>query len=161
MVTLFRSTRQLLKVRGVMLFSLACAAGGLWWGVNLARTDELVLGVIVALLGVSFAIGMWVYGWCYVAKIELDQQTGELYVYTLRFPFGSKKEVFHKADTLSSSYHEGKFDGGAVAPSVDAPWRSLRLSGRRLPLIIDQQGEFLQEELMNELLDNAGLHRWL
>jgi hypothetical protein len=166
METLFRAGRQLVKVRAVMLFSLVCAAASLWWGFDLAQTYgsrpaeggalaplpvRLAWGVGVGSLGVIFAAGMWLYGRCYVAKMELDQRTGTLHVYTVRF-FGSRKQVFDVSDILGSSYHEGKFDGMGVVPTVDAPWRSMRLAGRRLPLIVDQQGVFLEEELVNKLL---------
>ena len=111
---------------------------------------RLAWGVGVGSLGVIFAAGMWVYGRCYVAKIELDQHTKQLFIYTVRF-IGTKKEVFDTSEILGSTYHEGRFHGGGRVPSVHAPWRSVRLGSRRLPLIVDQQGVFLREDFMKRL----------
>src|SRR3712207_1184162 len=108
MITLFRAGSQLIKVRALMLLSLACAIATIWWGLDLSQTYgvrpadggmlaplavRLTWGIGVGSLGIIFAAGMWVYGRCYVAKIELDQHTKELHIYTVRF-IGTKREVF-------------------------------------------------------------------
>ncbi len=159
MTTLFRAGWQLTKVRGLMYLSLACAAGCLWAGIILAQTyglnpgdggelaplpERLAWGVGVSMLGIGFAAVMWLYGWCYVATINLDKQTQNLHIDTVRF-FGSAKHVFNVLDMLGSRYHVGRFDG------VNAPWQSVKMAGRRLPFIIDKQGLFLEKGLMNKL----------
>jgi transmembrane protein TMEM70 (proton-transport ATP synthase complex) len=151
-----------------MLLALVCAAVSTWWGFDLAQTygtspgdggvtaplaARLAWGVGVGALGVLFAVGMWLYGRCYVTKMELDQRAGKLYVHTVRF-FGTRRHAFDVSGVLGSVYHEGELDSD-LAPSVDAPWTSVSLAGRRLPLIVDQQGEFLQQELMDELFRSA------
>ena len=164
MTQLFHAGQQLTKVRGVMLFSLVCATASLWAGIHLAQTYgsnpadggelapvviRLAWGIGVASLGFIFAAGMWLYGRCYVAKMELDEQRGELHIYTVAF-FGSAKRVFPVSDIRGSRYHGGKL---YLAPLVNAPWRSVRLAGGRLPLVLDERGTFLKkEELIDKLL---------
>ena len=165
MITLFHAGKQLIKVRGVMLLSLACAVASIWFGLDLSQTYglrsadggmlaplpvRLAWGIGVGALGVVFAAGMWLYGRCYVSRIELDRHTSELSIYTVRF-IGIRKQVIETSDLLGSSHHEGGFSGGGRVPSVHAPWSSVRLGRRRLPPIVDQQGVFLQEGHVNEL----------
>jgi len=48
--------------------------------------------------------------------------------------------------------------------SVNAPWTSLRLQGRHLPLIIDEQGDFHDEAALRQLAAGrtaAGVPRWI
>ncbi|BBL80215.1 hypothetical protein RxyAA322_20690 [Rubrobacter xylanophilus] len=168
-VPLYRAGRQLLKVRFLMLLSLVCAAGAVWIGLDLVQTyglrpvdggelaplpARLAFGGGVALVGLSFAFGMWLYGRLYVAAIDLDERVNRLYVRTVRF-LGTREDVFDVSEILRSELYEGRF----VAPrdeelmlSVEAPWRSVRVAGRRWPLIVDERGLFLDPERMNALL---------
>ncbi|MFQ5340281.1 MAG: hypothetical protein ACE5F6_01910 [Anaerolineae bacterium] len=163
LIPLFDAGRQLIKVRGVMLFSLACAALSMWAGVHLAQTYglnpadggvlapltvRLAWGIGVALLGVGFAAGMWLYGRCYVARIELDEETHQLHVYTVGF-FGTARHVYDGTDIVGGHHHRGKLV--TLWLSVNAPWRSIWIAGRRLPLIIDEQGEVLHKGWMSRL----------
>lgn len=168
MTVIFRAGGQLLKVRGLMLLSLACAAGSLWWGWDLFQTYgsrpadggvlaplpvRLLWGVGVGSLGVLFAAGMWLYGRVYVARMELDQKAGKLHVRTLRF-LGTRDRVFDVSDVVGSSQHKGKLDL-VGAPSVNAPWTGVRIAGMSLPLIVDGQGEFPEPELSDRLLGSG------
>ena len=95
MIPVFHAGRQLIKVRGMMLFSLACAVGSVWAGGYMARTYglspgdggvlapwpiRLARGIGVALIGIGFAAGIWVYGRCYVAKREVDEPTSQRHI---------------------------------------------------------------------------------
>lgn len=148
-----------------MILSAVCATAGVWWGIDLAQSYgsraadggalaplalRLALGVGVASLGVLFAAGMWLYGRCYVAQMDLDRPAGKLHVRTVRF-FGSKAHVFDVSDVSGGGHHEGRFD----ASSADAPWTSVSVSGRCLPLILDEQGEFPQGKTTAGLLGPA------
>jgi hypothetical protein len=163
MILLFDARRQTRKVRGVMLFSLACAVLSVRAGLHLAQTYglnaadggvlaplpvRLAWGVGVALLGVGFAASMGLYGRCYVARIELDEAAQQLHVYTLRF-FGTARHVCDASEIVGGRRHRGKLTTPWL--SVDAPWRTIRLAGRRLPLILDLQGEVLHPEWMRRL----------
>jgi hypothetical protein len=147
----------------MMLLTLACALGSVYWGIDLAQTyglrpgdggqlaplsTRLAWGISVAALGCSFAFGMWVYGRCYVSRMEFDEQAKKLYVYTPRL-FGSRRQEFKLADVLKRTFHRGKANYGDL--SVDAPWQSIRVAGRRLPLILDLQGEFPNPKLLERV----------
>ena len=159
MTTLFQAGQQLRKVRGWIFISLACAAGCLWAGIVLAQTsglnpgdggeldplpERLAWGGGVAMLGIGFAAAMWLYGRCYVATINLDKQTQNLHIDTVRL-FGRAEHVFKVSDILRCRYYGGRFDG------VNAPWRSVKMKGRWLPFLIDEQGQLLERKLMNKL----------
>ena len=164
MTTLFRASGQLKKVRALMWFALLCAAGAVWWGYDLALTYglnpgdggelaalpvRLAWGVGVALLGISFAAGMYLYGRCYVAQIDFDEQAKQLHVRTAGF-IGSAEQTINPADILRSRHHHGKFHTPEM--TVNAPWTSLKIRGRRWPLILDAQGEFYEPKLLRKLL---------
>ena len=158
MRTLFYAGWQLIKVRGVMLLSLGCAVASVWGGITITQSHglnpadggvlaplavRLAFGIGVSLLGISFAFGMWIYGKCYVARIEFDEQNKALHIYTVSF-FGSEKHEINASKVLSSQYYEGEL--GSVTP-----WREVRIKGRRLPFIVNEQGVFLEKKMMNKL----------
>ncbi|MGZ8312706.1 MAG: hypothetical protein ACXWU1_05645 [Allosphingosinicella sp.] len=162
---IYRAGRQLWKVRAMMLLSLACAAGGAWWGWDLFSTyglrpadggelaslpERLAWGLVVSSLGFAFAAGMWAYGQLYVSAIRFDEEADRLLVRTVGFLAGRVRS-YARSDVIESGYHAGRMDNpGGV--SVDAPWFSLRLRGRRWPLIVDAQGDFPDPELAARLL---------
>lgn len=168
MIVVYHAGAQLMKVRAMMLVSLVCAAATVWWGWDLAQTYgsrpadggelaplavRMAWGVGVGSLGVVFACGMWLYGRLYVAKMELEEGTDRLRIHTVRF-IGTRKRMFDASGVSASRHHEGRTDL-PDAPSVNAPWTNLRLSGRRLPLILDQQGVFPRADLAEELLGSS------
>jgi hypothetical protein len=159
MVLIYRAGWQLLKVRALMLLSLAAMGLCLWWGIDLARTygleagdggelaplgQRLLVAAVVILLGVGFAAGMALYGRCYTARIEFDPDSNQFHLYTIGF-FGSLEHVMDAKAVRSSRRHAGRVTGRI---GVNAPWTTVRLAGRRLPLIIDGQGVVLEEKLM-------------
>jgi hypothetical protein len=163
--TIFHAGRQLKKLRIMMPCALPWAPAGIWLGVHLAETYGLNPGdggvlaplpvrlawaVGVSLLGISITVGMWLYGKCYVAKMELDEQAGTLSIDTVRF-FGTRTEEVQLARVQGSRYHEGYLDLPR-APLVHAPWWTIRIAGRKLPLILDRQGELIDLELLKRLL---------
>ncbi len=157
---LYRAGRQLLKVRVLLLMALACGVLAVGAGVHLARTYglnpgdggvlaplpvRLAWGVGVASLGLAFAVGMQVYARCYVARLEVDEGQEELHVYTVG-RLGALQQERYPLEALRlrparSRRHPGRTPPLWWGPVVHAPWRSLRLPGRRLPLILDEQGE--------------------
>lgn len=172
MVEIYRGGGQLIKVRVIMVVSLACAAATMWWGWDLFRTyglrpadggelaslsTRLLLGIGVALLGIAFAIGMWIFGRCYVSGIRFDEAADKLHVGTVGF-FGNREEAFRSADIVGSTWHDGRMDnpaahlGDASGIYVDAPWTTVRILGRRLPLVVDGQGEIVDRTLAVRLL---------
>lgn len=163
MVEIFSAGGQLVKVRAIMWLSLAAAAVALWagWGIfgsyGLRPADggmlaplgtRLALGGGVAALGLVFAGGMWLYGGLYVAAIVYDEPNRRLHLRTLSF-LGHRDRSFAAGEVDGSSFHNGEFWAGGV--SVNAPWLTVRMRGRRLPFIVDAQGEFFNRDLGRRL----------
>lgn len=180
MIPVYQAGSQIIKVRAIMVLSLNCLALGLWWGVDLVQTfglneadggslaplpHRLALGTLLASLGLAFAAGMWLYGRVYAARIDFDPNKEQLRLETVGF-FKNKLHVIELAD-LGSAYAHPDPNRGVVgqflqelpkliailgqAPLADAPWRSVRIMGWRLPLIIDEQGHVLHHPLMKIL----------
>lgn len=156
--TIFEANRQLTKVRIIMLTSLPCAAVSIWMGFNLAQTyglssgDGGVLAPLsvrlawaagVSLLGISFAVAMWLYGKCYIAKLDIDEQAEVLTIHTVRF-FGTTKQEVALSRITGLHYNEG-YLALPDAPTVHAPWWTIRIEGRNLPFILDHQGKFSEQ----------------
>ncbi len=148
---LYNAGRRVLRVRGLTWFAIAVALWATWGGAGIARTYgsrpadggvlkplpvRLALGGGVAFLGIAFAAAMIVYGRCYVARLD-QERNGRLRVRTLGL-FGEYEEHFPPSAISASRYHDGKLWTPHI--SVDAPWTTLWVSGRRLPLIVDAQG---------------------
>lgn len=149
---LFDAGQQRLSVLGLTVFSAACALGSTWaaWGIwhHMGLTpangnqlspwpERLALAGFVAGFGWSFLGGMLVYLRCHVSRLVLvDADTIELQVLWPSRPL----QVGAHGGTQTQA-HEGRFEH-RMAISVSAPWTSLRLPGRRLPFIIDAQGEW-------------------
>jgi hypothetical protein len=139
--------------------------GSIWVGIYLAQTYgirpadggvlaplpvRLAWGIGVASLGVGFAAAMWLYGRCYIGKVVFDPQTKRLHIFTPRF-IGSAEHIVDVSNIVAIDDHSGqltvvRMDGAVL--SVNAPWRSIKVAGRRLPLILDGQGNVLHHDLM-------------
>jgi hypothetical protein len=166
-ISLYRAGWQLAKVRALMWFALACGIGALWWGVDLAQhyglnpgdggvlaplSARLAWAMAIWLLGAAFAAGMWIYGRCYVARVDYDEQANMLHVYTTGLLFDQRYAV-ELAGVRVGRYHDGTLDLMPFASplTVNAPWQAIRLTGRRLPLILDLQGDALEPKLLEKL----------
>jgi len=167
-IPVFRAGGQLLKVRFMMLLSLATLVGCSVAGVNLVqhfgqapgdggvlkpREERIAMGAFVFSLGAVFAGGMWLYGKSYVASIDFDEREQKLYLNTVEF-FGTKRHVIELSNVLGSDEYAGQFDLTTFDPSsisVNAPWKSVRLGGWKWSVIIDAQGEICHQELFSKL----------
>lgn len=167
-IPVFRASSQLVKVRFMMLVSLAALIGSTWAGVNLAQhygqapgdggvlkplPERITIGAFVFSLGAVFAGGMWLYGKFYAASIDVDSDEQKLYLNTVEF-FGTKPHEIELSNILSSEEMAGQldltaFDSSSI--SVNAPWKSVRLKGWSFPVIIDAQGEVLHQALFKQL----------
>jgi len=165
MTKIYAAGTQLIKVRAMMIFSLVCALAAIWWGWDLFQTQglrpadggvlapfgtRLAWGGSVAGLGIAFAAAMWVYGRLYVSALRFDETAHALHFRTVGFVGGSDL-VCSEPDILGSTYQPGQTlntDG----VSVDAPWIKVAIKGKRLPLILDAQGEFSDIPLARRLL---------
>ena len=57
---------------------------------------------------------------------------------------------FEESDIARVRYHHGQLNASSV--SVNAPWTTLWLTGRRLPILIDAQGERLDVDAVKRLV---------
>jgi hypothetical protein len=154
----YYAATQVNKVRFVMVFSLLVGAGLLYLAYVAARYYEmdggqgelapvvirLSVAAAIALLATTFPIAMWVYAACYVESIEADADGSSAIYHTLAL-FGTRAHSVHPDDIESTRSNKGvlKIGGtatGPIVPRVNAPWKSVRVKGRRLPFIIDGQG---------------------
>jgi hypothetical protein len=149
----YRAGHQVTMVWLVNGLALLCAVGSSWAGVYLAQNYglepadggvlqplpvRLIMGGTVASLGLSFLGGMLVYARCYVVQIQ--QVAEDTVQIGLLWP-GLEVRV-QKADLAGTASHAGVTEGRIP---VNAPWLALRLRGRRLPLIVDEQGDWLAD----------------
>lgn len=158
------------KVAGVTLFALFCALGtglagwDLWQNFGLAPADggvlrpawqRALLGSGVASLGVGFLVAMLVYARCYVVQIwRLDEHTVQV---RLRWPGMQLRHT--EQDVVQRRSHAG-ISHNPRGVSVQAPWLGVWLRGRRLPLIIDDQGDWAADQPLPPWLDPERA-RWL
>lgn len=165
MKTIFEAGGQLIKLRLLILFLLACAAGSIWAGVYFAQSygvnpgDGGVLaplsvrlagGAGFFLFGISLAVGTWLFAKCYVTGIALDEQTGILHISSARF-FGTRTDQVPVSKIISSRFYKGFTEGTSDSAQVHAPFRTVRIEGRKLPLLLDLQGELIELELLKRL----------
>jgi hypothetical protein len=164
MEAIYSAGRQAWKVRFIALIALATFVLAAWAGWEIARSYgvrpadggvlkplavRLAFGGFVAALGAAFVGGMWIYGRCYVMEAAVDENRGVLSVVLAGLLLRSRLEVPLDA-VEGSTGHAGRSSMGDF--DVNAPWVSVRLRGRRLPLIVDGQGEFIHPGLLREHL---------
>ena len=162
MIDIYRGGWQLTKVKGMMLFSAACAAGAVYWGWDLFQHyglspgdggvlapvgQRLAWGLTVAALGLAFPAGMWAFGRRYATRIRYDDAADSLHIGTLEF-LASRRHVIPAADVTEAVYHQGEVEGSGV----DAPWFMLHFKGGRRSVVVDAQGVFPDRDLAKRLL---------
>jgi hypothetical protein len=172
---IYRAGRQAVKVRFLMWFSLACAAGALVAARDLFLTygtrpaDGGVLASLavrmawsgtVAALGLGFAFGMWLYGCYAVREIWWLPAEHRLRIVTYRF-VGSRTETVGAAEITGAQARRDRFRatdllGNPAGISVDAPWIAVRLQGRRWPLVLDLQGLVTNSDRLRAVLHSKG-----
>ncbi|HEU4456991.1 MAG TPA: hypothetical protein VFR81_28235 [Longimicrobium sp.] len=136
------------KVRGLIWFLLAVGVLFFWLASMEPTTppppevesaaERLFARLFAVTAGLAMAGGILVYGRCYVSRVEVEDD-GTVRVRTVG-PFGSPEHVLAPGDIVSGRYHDGEFVTHEHA--VNAPWYTVRVRGRRLPLILDPQGDF-------------------
>lgn len=162
MRVIFDAGPQRWKIWFVTLISLAAGVGlvgmGGWMsqtyglhpmegGVLRPLSTRMLWGVAWAVPGLAIIAGIVAYLQCYVTRIEADDAGG--YRVTVA-GFGRGLEFGLNAVTRAG-FNDGVSNAGGI--SVNAPWYSVRLRGRRLPLIVDLQGDFLDEHAVDRLIE--------
>jgi len=160
---IYHAGGQLPKVRFVQSITVATAAAVFWGGVEsgmhygLHPTEGGALAplAIRALIGGAFFIfgivvlaGIWAHGECYVTYLAANGDGRSLKIRLAGLFRRRMLEI--DLDTVSRpEFRHGEYDSGKLR--VNAPWFRLDVAGRRLPLIIDAQGEFLDQARFESL----------
>ena len=97
-----------------------------------------LFGLVFLLGGIGIAVGGWLYGPAYVTRIEVDREQ-QLARFSILGWVRSWSFTVRPDDIVSGRHHEGRLDTGRHR--VHAPWTTVRIRGRRLPLIVDAQGD--------------------
>jgi hypothetical protein len=121
-------------------------------GVLKPLVQRVLLGGSFIAAGVAMIAGFVVYLHCYVARIEEDTAGGGFRL-TVLWPFGGRQRTVMLDDVAAYSYNVGFSRAGGI--TVNAPWSGLRLHGRRLPFIIDEQGDFPVPYAVDRLLEGV------
>lgn len=141
------------KVAGLwvlfLVATLACAALAVWAETPTNRATGAILGACMAL----FAVGMEVYRRAYVVALDVADD-GRVRICTARFGWPHASE--HDAGGLTAGEaHAGAWRGNGMSGA--APWIALRAPGRRLPFLLDLQGEVLDGAALARLTGQ----RWM
>lgn len=122
-------------------------------GVLKPLATRLLMGTGWAAAGVAIIAGILAYLQCYVTQIQADDAGG--YRVTVAGFGGGLR--FGTDDVARVGFNDGVSHAGGI--SVNAPWYSVRLRGRRLPLIVDLQGDFLDELAVDRLIEGEPARR--
>jgi|SRR5829696_4813336 len=117
-------------------------------GVLKPLTSRLLMGGLFALPGAALIAAILLYLQLYVTRIEEDPE-GDGFRVTVA-GFGAPRTI-KPEDVAGAGYNDGISHAGGI--SVNAPWYSVRLHGRRFPLIIDMQGDFHDEHAVERLIE--------
>lgn len=109
--------------------------------------SRILAGSAMLAPGVALVAGMWVYGQCYISRVLTDGERIRIRLSGMFIP--SWLEI-GRDDVITAEWREGRSNAGGMA--VNAPWYKVRVRGRRLPLILDMQGDFLDERRVDLLL---------
>lgn len=154
MTVIFENRRQALKARLLtLLLILPFSAGMMWWGWDLFQTfglspgdggvlrplvERIAVGGFVGGLGLITGVAMMIYAMHYAVRVLRDGD--RLHIETLTpWALGHWHYEFPVTQVEGTSFHEGRLR--TYKHNVNAPWMTLRISGRRFPFILDAQAE--------------------
>jgi hypothetical protein len=160
--TIFLAGKQIVKVRFVV-YGLLLLAPVLFWAGTLVLDDPYVYnmqeqspaahqifwGLVFMMMAAAIAGGILVYQHCYVKKIDVNKATGSFTLSTESL-IGKRVHSFTRQDIKGSREDEGNFRDAKF--SIRTPYVSLKLNSRRLPFIIDMQGDLVEKELHTLIL---------
>lgn len=114
----------------------------------------LLFGLAFLVGGIAITVGAWLYGPAYVTRIEADREQQLARFSVLGWVRGWSFTV-RPDDIVSGRYHEGSLDTGRHR--VYAPWTTVRIRGRRLPLIVDAGALHADWKVLDRLLEQRTL----
>ncbi|MFL5384977.1 MAG: hypothetical protein ACJ8GN_20855 [Longimicrobiaceae bacterium] len=121
-------------------------------------TAPYLLGLLFGLAflagGIAIAVGAWLYGPAYVTRIEVDREQQLARFSILGWVRGWSFTV-RPDDIVSGRYHEGSME--TRRHRVYAPWTTVRIRGRWLPLIVDAGALVHEWNTVHRLLEHQTL----
>ncbi len=108
-------------------------------GVLKPFSERLAFAGVIASLGLAAAGGLALYASLYVTAIQADAN-GQRYKLTTLSLFSAREHDFQLSDFTGSKYFHGQLHT-PKGPRVNAPWVTLRATGRALPFILDVQAD--------------------
>lgn len=117
-------------------------------GVLKPLADRLFWLGVFALPGLAIIAALVLYLRCYVTRVELDD---EARAYRVALAGPGRTLAFTHEEITGVGYNDGISHAGGI--SVNAPWYTVRLRGRRFGLIIDMQGDFLDQRAVDRLVE--------
>jgi hypothetical protein len=167
MQTIHRVGGKTIMWRLMAPFCVLCGMGLLWvsWlflagpsyedgGPGGPLAMRILFGLLFLAMGIGITIGSCIYGPCYVSRVQVDREEGLVRFSVAGFVRGWSLTV-RPEDIVSARDHDGYYDSGRSV--VNAPWTTVRLRGRRLPLIVDQQVAFEDYAALHKLLTHQSL----
>jgi hypothetical protein len=160
---IYRAGRQLTRLRVISPLCLLCGAALLWLGWTVLHTYgihpaeggvlepfylRLLLSGFLGALGAFILLGFAAYmQFCYVSQIDIlaGEDRVRMEVAGIVSPWTFEIAEPH---LLHSSYHPGMFTGRI---SGATPYLTVHLQNRRLPLIVDLQGEVVDADSFGRL----------
>jgi hypothetical protein len=153
MRTIFRAGGKTIGIRLAMPFCSVVGVAMTWVGWMFIQPSSyqgddalsgpiglgMLFGLVFLLGGLGIAIGSWLYGPAYVSRIEVDREEDRVRFSVAGWVRGRSFTV-HPEDVVSGRYHDGHYDSGRTM--VNAPWTTVRVRGRRLPLIVDERAAY-------------------
>lgn len=163
MILVYKAGRRVWRVRGLLWLTIAVAVWFWFWGLDLYQTYGLrpadggklaPHGVRLAWLvfmigfGLAGAAGMWFYARAYVAALWYDEALDQVRIATVGL--WPSNQVLPRAQVQTVDFHAGDF--WAIERTVEAPWYTIRVSGRKRLLVLDAQGTILDRPLLGRVL---------
>lgn len=156
------------KVRFVQLLCILAVPAALWGAHDAAFNPADILnsagGVVpwpvrygtaafLYVVGIGAGVGGIVYGWCYVTRAVWDPVAERCRLTLAGFMVPAHLDV---PDASEPRWTYGRGTSRAGDISVNAPYYSVRIPGRRLPLLVDCQGIFIRPGLVDRVLLGGG-----
>lgn len=158
LIIVFYAGTQVGKFRFLLYFSLVCLVGSMvafYWiafdieDVELINQERWLLALIVLALGVAFFGGMLIYSHRYVVWLWVDEQLRVVDIETMAL-FGGRVQRFSVEELALIKYDAGELR--TYYHHIRTPYLKLRVSGQRLPYVVDLQGYIPEEALFGKLV---------
>lgn len=115
---------------------------------------RILFGGLFLAMGIGITLGSCIYSACYVSRIQVDREEGLVRFSVAGFVRGWSFTV-RPDDIVSARFHDGYYRTRRM--TVNAPWTTVRLRGRRLPLVVDEHPAFSDWQSVDRLLTHQSL----